>query len=185
MKRIKFVGLALVAVCAVSVVVASSAGAHVFEASKAGLILGKALATQKFLTHAGLIECTSLTAHGTVTSLKTLKQVAIISYSGCKAFGIAAKVSPAEYEFNADGSVVVLKTITVTATGCTVTVPGGQTLSTLTYTNKPAGEIEIVPNVTGITSSGVGAACEYASESVGTYTGASLTQLDGGSLTWK
>jgi hypothetical protein len=184
MQRIRLIGLAFAAVCAISAIIAASAGAAVFLANKTGLLLGKALATQKFLTHAGLVECTALTAHGTVTSLKTKKQKAIISYTGCKAFGLAAKVSPAEYEFDAEGKVTILKTITVTATGCTVTVPGGQTVGPVKYLNKVLGEIEIEPNVGGITSVGVGPACEYAEESVGTYTGNSLVQLDGGHLIW-
>jgi hypothetical protein len=186
MNRIKLVGLALVAVCAIGVTAAASAGASTFLLLNAttAKILGKALATQKFLTKAGTIECTGLTATGEVKAKHALDQISIVTYSGCKAFGLTATVSPAEYDFSADNMVTILKTITVKAVGCLVTVPGGQLLSSVTYNNKPAGEIEIVPNVTGITSSGAGAACEYASESNGTYTGASLVATDPGQIEW-
>jgi hypothetical protein len=171
MKRIKLVGILLVVMSAIGIMITSSASARVFLFIGTGTLLGKALATQKFVTHAGTVECTALTLTGTVPSLKTLKQKVTVSYTGCKAFGLAATVSPAEYEFNADGTVAVLKAITIKATACLVTVPSGQTVGVIKYLNKPVGHVEIEPEVTGITSSGVGAACEYAVESNGTYTG--------------
>jgi hypothetical protein len=186
MTRIRLVGLALVAVCAISVTTAASAGANpLFLSTALGKLLAKALATQKFVTHAGTVECTTLTANGSVKSLASATQLAIISYAGCKAFGLAATVSPAEYEFNANGTVLVRKPITIKATGCLVTVPAHQTLGPVQYLNKPAGEIEIEPNVTGITSSGSGVACEYEIESKGTYIGNSLVAVEGGKLSWE
>jgi len=189
MNRIRLVGLALVAVCAIGVTTAASAGASTFLllGATTGKILGKALATQKFITTAGAVECTALTAAGEVNGTHLLTVKATITYTNCKAFGLSATVSPAEYEFSADdGMVTILKTITIKATGCLVTVPGGQLLSTIQYlNNKPnPGEIEIEPNVTSIKSRGTGAACEYAEEAKGTYTGNSLVAVDPGTIEW-
>jgi hypothetical protein len=186
MTRIKLVGIALVAMCAIGASIAASAGASTFLllGTTKAKILSKALATQTFVTKAGTIECTTLTSTGEATVKHSLTFEATVSYTGCKAFGLAATVSPALYEFNADGSVKVLNSITIKALGCVVTIPGGQTLSTITYTNKGLNAIELKPSVTGITSSGSGAACEYASESNGTYTGASLVTAHGGEIEW-
>ncbi len=184
MNRMKLVGLMLVAAWAITATPAANAGASVFLSTVSGKLLSGALATQKFATKAGVVECTGLTAAGEVTALTAEHLKATVSYTGCKAFGLAATVSPAEYEFNASGTVTVLKGITIKATGCLVTVPGGQTVGTVKYLNKPTGEIEVDSNVTGITSSGTGAACEYETEHNGTYSGISLVAVEGGELTW-
>jgi hypothetical protein len=184
MKRIKFVGLALVAVCAMSASMAASAGASSFLSTVAsGALTGKLVSLQKFNTKAGQVECSALTVSGSVITTKATIQAATVNYTGCKAFGLAATITPASYEFNANGGVTVVKTITIKATGCTVIVPGGQKLGTVKYANSGS-EIELTPNVTGITSEGVGAACTYASESKGTYEGKSKTAVVGGTLKW-
>jgi hypothetical protein len=186
MRRIKYVGLALVAVFAMSVV--ASASAHEFEASAPGNLTSKVLQTQTFHTAAGNVECSALhLTGGSVTQLKTGKQEATVQYTGCKAFGLAATISPALYLFDAEGSVKVLKTITITAVGCTVTVPSAKntSLTTIVYKNASGGQITLEPSVKNITSSGTGSACTYAEESLGTYTGTSDVGLVGGTLTWK
>jgi len=187
MKRIKFVGLALVAVCAISVVAAAGASAHNFTASEVGALTGKSLQTQRFHTSAGNVECTALKATGT-SALKSLTQEASVSYTGCTAFGLAAKVSTVKYLFNADGTASVLNTVTITATACTVTVPSSknQNLGLLKY--KTVGKlVELEPTVKGITSTGTGAACTYAEESNGTYGGNSNVGLANGtgSVGWE
>jgi hypothetical protein len=189
MNRIRLVGLALVAVCAIGVTTAASAGASTFLllGATTAKLTAKALATQKFVTHAGTVECTTLTTSGEATVKHALVLRATVTYTGCKAFGLAATVSPAEYEFSADGTVTVLKAITIKATECLVTVQGGQTVGPVKYlNNKPnPGEIEIEPSVTNIMSSGTGAACAYALESIGTYTGNSLVAaLGGATIEW-
>jgi hypothetical protein len=187
MRRIRIVGLALVAVCAMSVTATAGASAHDFKASAAGKLTSKALATQKFKTAAGLVECTALHLTSGTAALLSETQTATVQYTGCKAFGLAATVSPAQYEFNANGSVKLLATITITATECTVTVPSAKNtkLSTIKYTNSNK-QIVLEPSVNNITSSGAGAGCKYAEESLGTYTGNSVVGLEsGGTLTWQ
>jgi len=184
MKRIKYVGLALVVVCALSAAAVASAGAHDFSASAVAALKGTAKQTQVFTTAAGKVECSTLSVTSGTTALLALTQSATVQYSGCKAFGLAATVSPAQYVFSADNGLVrIASSITIKATACLVTVPGNQDLTTVAYKNSGA-EIVLEPNVTGITSEGSGAACTYAKESKGTYTGNSSVSIAGGTLKW-
>jgi hypothetical protein len=193
MLRVRTIGLALVAVLAMSAVAAASASAHEFVATASGeTITGSAKENQVFTTKAGKVTCTALkVTSGKTTGTKAKTQVATIGYEKCTAFGLEAKITAAEYEFNAEigpgtpKNVKILKAITITAPLCTVTVPV-QTVGEVTYKNVTSGtkkEIELVPNVTGITSSGSGLACSYASESKGTYTGTSLVSVPN-SIEW-
>ena len=189
MKRIRTLGIALVAVCALSVMAASSASAQLFHAVEigSGSLTSKVLQTQKFHTAAGNVECTALhLTGGTVTALLVLVQHVTVAYTGCKAFGLAATISPALYLLSADETVALLSPITITATECTVTVPTTKNnkLSTIAYKNSGK-QIVLEPSVKNITSVGVGKACTYAEESIGTYTGTSIVGLvSGGTLSW-
>ncbi len=187
MQRIKLVGLALVAVCAIGVTSVASAGASNFLASATGALTGKALQNQKFVTKAGEVVCTTIAVSGTVKTTKATTQVATVNYTGCKAFGLAATITPAEYEFNANGSVKILNNIIITATACEVKVlaANNTSLNTVKYVNNGGGQLGINPAVKGITSEGVGAGCTYALESKGTYEGNSDSGLKaGGTLSW-
>jgi hypothetical protein len=187
MRNIRQLGLALVTVCAFCAMAVSSASASLFLAHPPGLLLAKALLTQVFHTHAGNVECTALKGHGEATSLRALTQELTISYTGCTAFGLAAKITTVKYLFSADnGLVTLLNTVLITATGCTVTVPSNKntSLQTLKYLNN-GNDIIVDPEVTGIDSVGVGASCAYAEEAIGTYKGSSLVALEGpGTVRW-
>jgi hypothetical protein len=185
MKRIRYAGLALVVVFAMSAAAAASAGAHEFSATVMGTVKGTAKATQVFTTAAGKVECSTLSVTSGQTVLASKTETATIQYSGCKAFGLSATISPATYEFNAEGSVKLAKQISIKATACQVTVPtaGNENLKSVGY--KQSGtEVVIEPNVTGITSEGTGTACTYAKESKGTYTGNSSVSVAGGTVSW-
>jgi hypothetical protein len=190
MKRIRFMGLAIVAVFAFSVVGVASAAAHNFEASKTGELKGKALNTHTFKTNAGTVECKKADATGTVAEpLVKETQVAKVKYSECKAFGVNAEVSEAEYEFNANESVSVIgKTITVKAGLCTVTVEpvaANAKLKTVTYANLAGGKLEVKSNVEKITyktnAGCVGGAGTFAN---GHYEGNEEVELVGGTIKW-
>lgn len=185
MNRI-LVSLAFVAMSAAGFITAASAEAGLFVVTATTQILKKAHEPQKLTTHAGTVECTTDTGTGTMVALHALTLRLTDTFSGCKAFGLAATVSPAEFEFSADGTIRVLKTITIKAIQCLVTVSSAKntSLSTIKYTNVTSGVI-VQPEITGITSSGTGAACEYAEESKGTYLGRQLLATDAGAaLTW-
>lgn len=186
MKRIRVVGLAVVAICAMSAMAAASAVAHEFNATEMGNITSKSLQTQVFHTAAGNVECTAVKVVEGVAVLKSATQTATVQYEKCKAFGLTATVSPAKYEFQANGSVKLLGSITIKATECLVTVPTGQVVGPVSFRNNGK-LVEIVPSVKNITSSGTGTACSYASESVGTYVGTSSVGMASGvgTVEWK
>lgn len=163
------------------------AAAHEFLASSTGKLTVKVLTTSVFTTAAGRIECTAASlGEGEVKTLKSLFLLSTVQFTGCKAFGLAAKISSIKVRSTAEGSVSLLRTATVTATGCTVTIASAknQNLHTVKYSNVSKG-IEKVATVSGITSVGTGATCEYAEESKGTFQGDALVNLIGGTLDWK
>lgn len=205
--RAKFSVVAVIATAfAMSVAGVASASAAEFNASKAGLLSAKVVAgaagKQVFKTSAGNVECTALTAEGKIAEGKKQTQNATVKYENCTAFGDEATVSLAEYEFNANGSVKVLKAITVEAevegvTECTVTVPAQTILDDeinpangvfqegVEYANL-SGKMKLIPEpVEGIESEGKGKICEYnelGAAAKGTYTGESEVTNSGGSI---
>jgi len=191
MTSIKKVGLALVAVFAVSAISVSSASAQLFLAHPNPgntfplLILALAQGVQRFTTSAGTIECKHLTGHGIAEVLRSLHQLVTVSYSGCTAFGLAATVNTIKYLFSAHGLVSLENTATITAIGCVVTVPSAknQNLHSILYLNT-GNDILIHSDVNGITSFGTGATCTYAEESAGFYRGLALVFAHGGSVHW-
>ena len=167
----------------------ASASAAQFKSSGAGSLSAKALETQVFTTSAGKVECNALTATGSIPAGEKETQAAVVKYEECTAFGEPAEISPAHYTFNADGNVTITEPITIKVNVfgsevCKVTVED-QTVGTVGYENLSNGNIKLVPNVTGIASSGSGSLCEYnetGSAAKGTYTGASEVHNSGGTI---
>src|ERR1700733_5494715 len=164
MRTIKIIGLAVVAVLALSAVTASGAFAEEFIASKEGNLKGKALNTQKFKTGSGAtVECTKAEPTGKVTKLKATEQEISVKYSSCSVLTFGeASVSLADYTFFVPGLVSILNAsgspIIILAKGlgveCEVEVKGGQMLGSATeikYVNK-SGKIELQSKVTKIES---------------------------------
>jgi len=164
------------------------AGAHEFIASTTGKTTIKLLTTSVVTVNGGkTIECTGASLiGGAVKTTKSLSITSTTQFEKCKAFGLAATVSLVKATSTADGSVSLLQTVTVTATGCTATFPSAknQGLSTITYRNTNK-EIEKLASIKNITSSGTGASCTYAEESSGTFKGDALVGLVSGTLEWK
>jgi hypothetical protein len=185
MKRISL-GLVLAAIFAIGAT-ASASAQPLFHSTTMGKLTAKALQTQKFHTAAGNVECSGLhLTGGEVGALLSLYQEVTVVYSGCKAFGLAATVHPVLYLFDASNLATVLSTVLILAAECTVTVPSAKNanLSTVVYKNSGK-EVVLEPSVKNITSVGVGKACTYAEESVGTYTGNSSVGVEnGGTLSW-
>jgi hypothetical protein len=181
MRIVKRMGPVLVAVCAFCAFAVSSASASLFLAHPPGLLLAKLVQTQVFhVGPAGNVECTGLAGHGIAATLAALTQEITVSYTSCRAFGLAAKITTVKYLFSADnGLVQLLNTVSITATGCTVTVLSdkNQSLQTVKYLNIGR-EIIVDPEVVGIRSSGTGAACTYSEVGGGTYVGQSLVIAD-------
>jgi len=195
MKRIRIIGLALVAVVAISAVAAASASAHEFKASEnPGTLAGKQVSNQVFETPGGTVTCKADIVSGAITALTTKKQVVKVKYSECTLFGfIGATVSEAEYEFEAEpskteGKVKILKEIKVKVKNCEVKVPAPQgPLGPIEYLNSGT-KMEVKAKVTAIKSSGIGPTGEgckdYVDETApkGKYTGNNLVEEIGGTI---
>jgi hypothetical protein len=170
--------------CLLSVVVAASASAALFHASKTGKLVGKATNTQTFTTGAGTVECTKAASSGTATALLTLVQLIQVTYSGCTAFTfVTVEINTADYLFNADTGLVFLDNTLkiVIPKVCEVVVPP-QSLLQVTYDNTSKKILEL-SNVHSIKSTGSGGVCGGAN-STGTYVGNNLLELEGGELSW-
>jgi hypothetical protein len=200
MRLVKVLGVALVAVFAFAAMAVQGASAHLFESTKVpGLLLASADGPQLFITLAGHLVCNSLKGHGIVTTAKALTQIATVSYTSCSALvkggalGTVAEPINTEYEFNADGTVSILKdvTILVTATGlkCTILVLPQSGLSTVAYDNRgsePTREILILSHVREILNSATGSVCaeQYSHSKTGLYRGNAFVAVDGGEVSW-
>jgi hypothetical protein len=171
MKNLKILGLALVAVFAMSAVVASAASATVFRSESTPTVLTgtqKAGTNDVFNTMGGTVTCENATYVGSVSGTSSTEAEVEPTYSGCTAFGFAnvtIDVNKCKYKFTAgsiisgnfEGSVHIVcpeKPIEVTAPGCTITVatqtPTG---GTITYTNLGSGttrELGVDVALTGI-----------------------------------
>jgi hypothetical protein len=168
----------------------SASAASEFIAGTTGAsLVAKALETQVLTTKAGEVKCPALKASAGKTSGPKASTLTItIHYEECTVIGFPATVSSAEYELNAEigpvtpKNVKILKAITISSSACTITVPA-QTVGEVHYKNGTGIEVLPNPNITGITSSGKGLVCSYASESNGTLVGKSLISAAGG-LEW-
>jgi hypothetical protein len=198
MTRIKLVGSAILALLVLCAVATASASAHEFEASKLGTATDKGTTVQVFKDEpkAAAVECKKTESTEKITALKAKTQKASVKYTECTAFGFAAKISEAKYEFNAEGSVKVENTITVEVplAGCKVVVgpTGNSALKTITYTNKEPGtghgKVEVKGKVSKINSEvkgGKGLCGKEGKLKEGTYTGNALVTLAGGEVKFK
>lgn len=185
MKRIKL-GLGLVAVLVFSIAAtATGASAQSFLSSTVAKLLSEKVATQVFTTEAGVTECSeAVVTAGESSGTETTEQQATIEYKKCTAFGfISVTISPAEYDFLAGGKVIIEKEITITTTGCKVSVPA-QEVGTVTYSTS-GNNIKLEPNVSGIKYTGSGSLCKKTGTfSNGTYTGNSEVMIAGGTLSF-
>ncbi|TMK99149.1 MAG: hypothetical protein E6G34_06535 [Actinobacteria bacterium] len=179
MSRRRSIGLALVAAFAFSAVAVASAeppDEYEYSGAAGTTFTGKQLATQKFKTNAGTVECKKAKYEGVVPATKKSTTAKVkYTYSECEVPGIGSATvenKGCEYEFlepidnepeTGDkvhhGKVSVIseagKTCetVITAVTCKVTVKAQSSLEKVTATNnKPAaGNSEITPEVKGIT----------------------------------
>lgn len=185
-------GIALAAICIMALAFAATANAEsMFSSTEVGALSAKALQTQKFNTDEGLVECTGLHAtEGEAQRLSVHIRITV-QYTGCKAFGLTATVSPALYLFLAlIGRVHLRASVTINAGAgqCIVTVPSSknQSLSTVKYENSGK-NIVLTPEVTNISYEAAGAGCAAPGTfGDGTYEGKSVGGLANGtgSVRW-
>lgn len=184
-RGIKQAGVMLAAIAVLGSATPAVASAHSFKASKTGELKATQASGQVFVTSAGSIECETLKGTGTVSALTTETQKATVEFGGCFAFGYPTTITPVEFEFNANGTVSILKAVTVKASAnCKIAIPAQSKLSSVKYINLTGGKLEIEALVNGITSTGSGTACNYGTESKGSYDGLADVELVGGTLEW-
>jgi hypothetical protein len=174
-------GFAIAGVSAVSV----SANGHEFIVSKTGKTKSKGTSTsQLFKTGAGTIECSSVTGTGEMKETSSVTHKEVLTYSGCVGFGMAITLTPAHFEFNANGSAKLEKTVYVTpeGAGCEVLIEP-QTLESLSYSNS-SGKVSATATVSKIHSKGTGGDCG-GENTEGTYTGKIQGEVEGGTVEWK
>jgi hypothetical protein len=118
MRRITKAAMALGAILALGVVFAGGAQAHTFlwTGTTPALLLILADGVQTFTAEpgGGQVQCKHARFDGKVQKEAQETQTVVGTYTGCTAFGLAAKVSTAEYELNANETVSVInKTIVI------------------------------------------------------------------------
>lgn len=161
-----------------------SANGHEFITNGTGKTKSKGTNAQKFKTSAGTIECSTVTGTGEVKETKMVTHKEVLTYSGCIGFGANLKVSPAHFEFNANGTAKLETQVVVTSASLTCEVLiEPQTLKTLAYANE-SGKVKATANVSGIQSIGTGGVCG-GENNEGSYTGSIQGELEGGTVEWK
>jgi hypothetical protein len=177
------------AVFSLAVVGTAGALAATFTYSETGELTGVQTTSQVFTVGgANKVTCKTAHMHGVVASTDFTQQEYTVAYSECSAtfFGFPAgtvDISPATYNFTANGEVHVLEPISIKATGLGCeTIIGKQTLKSVTYGNEAGGKLLITSGVTGIASTSPNG-CP--SGTAGTYTGSSIAErVGGGSIAW-
>jgi hypothetical protein len=171
------VGVCIVA-CAFGAVTVTGASATEFVFSKTGTLKGSALAVHTWF-FGFETSCGKEKVSGTVTALKTTKQKITVQYEECaNSFVGGLTATPAEMELNTNGSVKILKEFKLANGICNFGEPV-QTKSTDTYSNKPAGKIEIVEELLEFVTTGKEPFCEIG-ETTSPFGGKTQLELTGG-----
>jgi hypothetical protein len=190
-RKLKALGLALVAVLAMGALSASAASAENFHSESATdtVLKGSQVGTDVFTVNAGTVKCNEATYAGTQSGATATTVKVTPTYSECTAFGFvstAIDVNGCTYEFSSDNSNVVIgcatNPITVTAFNCWVTVGSQTTNGGITYTNTGAGasrDVDVTVNISGIhyvQHSKSFPGCSSGTRTDGKYTGAATVQ---------
>jgi hypothetical protein len=189
-RNAKLLGLALIAVLALTALGSSSASAAKFTAAKYPVTLSGTQSTSHKLTVGGsTVTCTTATFKGEGKEASETQTI-FATYTGCTAFGfINATVtgSTCDYLLNANGNIALNCTsgdVTVDAGPCTATLTAAknQTLTSNTFTNNTpaAGQVTVDTNVTNahaeITKSEFGCPVAKGTYATSTYTGSTVVK---------
>jgi hypothetical protein len=180
-RNLKALGLALVAVFALSAVGAGAASAAEFHSTSASTkISASQTTTHKFTSTAGEVTCEKATFAGTQATATASSVEVTPTYTGCHIiiFGgtISATINHNEckYKLYSNGEADVIcpagKSITVSGAGCTISVGSQKGLKSVEYKNNGS-HIDITANLSGISYSHSGFTCGSGSGTTGTYKG--------------
>lgn len=179
----------IVAMLAAVATAAPGAGAHEFSATAMGKLTIKTTASATFTTNAGRFECSGQHATEGEAALSSASEILTIQYTGCTLLGLPLTISPAKWSFSAEGDVSLLRDVSLKTTGCEMvwSSAGSQSLKTVKYAMVTGKAVQVTLGISGLTSSGSGSFCNYASESNGLYSGSfSMALASGvGSVEWK
>jgi hypothetical protein len=195
-RKIKALGLALVAALALTAVMASTASAQFTSSAAHTTLSGSQTTTHTFTagTGIGAINCETATFAGTQTGTSSSTVTIIPTYGPtCKdSLGRVVHIlkNTLEYHFlsgTGKGHVELTGHIELTVTTgfghCTITIQGPQTINGITYTQS-GNDLTVSTHSNNITSSiaGGGFACGTSAthSSTGTYTGSTLMKGNGG-----
>jgi hypothetical protein len=184
LKRMMMLGMVLVGASAIAGAGAMSVSAqsHEFIANKTGKTKGKG-ETQYFKTSSGTIECKKVTGSGEITSLKSATHKEVLQFEECTGFGKLLEISPAYFEFNADGPATLEKRVTIKSEALTCQIRiEPQTVESLGYENA-SGDLKSNASITNVKIAGTGGLCGGAGEA--SYSGTIQAELEGGKLEWK
>jgi hypothetical protein len=183
MRKIRTMGVALVAVLAMTAVAASAA--HAAENLTAPgfssvILTAEASGEQKFTVDKGIVNCTSVSIEKKTVSVPTNVIEVEPTYSGCKAFGFAATVNfrSCKYKFTTTGAnkeatveIVGCATgaaneieITNVGNNCKVNVPPQTLGQTVKFDNEGTGagqDLKLTANLTTITYTEHGGSCSH------------------------
>jgi hypothetical protein len=186
MQRIVMLGMAMLAALAfvAADAITVSASGHEFVASVTGKTKSKQTNAQLFKTSAGTLECAEVNGTGEIKAGASTAHKEVFTYSNCFAFGGEVTVTPAHFEFNANGPVKLENTITITPSGgeCEIRIEP-QTVEHAIYENK-SGKVSADATANKITSKGTGHSCGGLNKE-GSYSGTVLGELEGGTIEWK
>jgi len=187
-RKIKMLGMALVAVLALTAVAASAASAASFTSSSYPTTATgeSALGNDVFTTEAGKVECKS--HFESTLKEKSTDLTVTAKYTNCKAFGfLEATVSHCTYTFTNPTETtattfhstevhVTGSPCTISAGTCKVSVPLQTPSGSIHFTNESGGDVKVLANVTGIkyTVTEDGFACPFGG--TGEKTGATYVQ---------
>lgn len=108
-RKLKSVGIAMVAILAMSAVVVAAAQAATFTSTKAGAISSEQTTKHEIKTKAGTIKCSSVTFSG-VAALSSSTQTLTPTYSGCLLGGVlevTVTMNGCDYLMNASGTIQI------------------------------------------------------------------------------
>jgi hypothetical protein len=194
-RKVKAVGLALVAVIAMSAIAAQTASAahDVFHAESAPVTLtGTQEGTHVFTAEGNEVTCTTATFLGTQKDLTATELTINPTYTGCKFGSLNATVDTANCHYIFDDETTpstgdahvysdcTTGNIKITMSGCTISIDNDQTLNGVAYdnVNNNGGntrEVTVTATVSAINYSASGFGCGLAGIKTGAHTDGTYT----------
>jgi hypothetical protein len=202
-RKIKALGLALVAALALTAVMASAASAQFTSAASHTVLSGEQTVAHEFSAGSGFggIKCKTAKFSGTSAAKSTHRQVVTPTYGECEdSFGRIVDITKNTLSYSFQSGVtagetkghvettgeIVLEVTSNKVTVCKVTIKGTQTNNGISYTNNKDGTVTTKTNTNNVVSSTVGnffsCGISEGTHTGGTYTGETLMKgTSGGS----